>query len=54
MIYPINDGDSPSWMNFQYNQPTAKARVIAYLKNLLAGREKTTWQLMSEEGEIKV
>lgn len=49
MIYPVNDGDSPEWMNHKYDQPTPKERVIAYLKNLRDGKEKTTQQLWEEE-----
>lgn len=48
MIYPVNDGDSPPWMNYKYDQSTAKERVVAYLKNLNSGREKTTGQLWDE------
>lgn len=48
MIYPINDGKSPSWMNFVYDQTTPKARVVAYIKNLVEGKEKTTHQLMEQ------
>lgn len=51
MIYPVNDGNTPKWMNFKYEQPTAKERVIAYLKNLNQGLEKTTYQLMKEHEE---
>ena len=49
MIYPVNDGNSPSWMNHRYDQSTPKARVIAYLENLQAGREKTTMDLTEEQ-----
>lgn len=45
MIYPVNDGNSPKWMNFEYNQNTPRDRVVAYLKNLNQGKEKTTNQL---------
>lgn len=48
MIYPVNDGKSPEWMNFTYDQGTPKQRVIAYLKNLWLGLEKPTWQLWEE------
>lgn len=37
MIYPVNDGK-----NENYQQPTPKERVIAYLKNMKEGKEKTT------------
>jgi len=43
MLYPVNDGQDPD-----YPQPTAKARVIAYLKDLDAGKKKTTAELMEE------
>lgn len=45
MIYPVNDGDSPPWMNYRYDQPTPRERVIAYLKNLSSGKEKSTNEL---------
>lgn len=48
MIYPVNDGESPSWMNFKYDQPTAKERVVAYLKNLRDEKEQTTQQLCQQ------
>ncbi len=51
MIYPVNDGKSPSWMNHTYDQETTKDRVIAYLRNLQDGKEKTTEQLMEEMEE---
>jgi hypothetical protein len=44
MLYPVNDGQHP-----KYQQPTPKQRVIAYLKDLASGAEKTTAQLMMEE-----
>lgn len=43
MIYPVNDGEHP-----RYNQPTPKQRIIAYLKDLRDGKQKTTYQLMEE------
>lgn len=49
MIYPVNDGESPKWMNYKYDQKTAKERVIAYLKNLNEDKEKNTSQLMKED-----
>lgn len=49
MIYGINDGQSPKWMNHVYNQPTPKERVIAYLKNLNTGKEKTVNELIDED-----
>lgn len=45
MFYPVNDGQS-----VKYQQPTAKARVIAYLKDLWLGLETPTWKLMEEAG----
>ena len=45
MLYPVNDGRSPEWMNYRYEQKTPKERVIAYLRNLAEGKEKTTNQL---------
>ncbi len=48
MVYPVNDGQSPTWMNHGYDQVTPKARVIAYLRNLLDGRELTTYEIMDE------
>lgn len=43
MIYPVNDGTDE-----RYQQPTAKERCIAYLKDLRDGKAKTTYQLMDE------
>lgn len=37
MVYPVNDGTNP-----KYPQKSAKERCIAYMEDLLAGREKTT------------
>lgn len=37
MIYRVNDGEHPN-----YQQETARERVIAYLKNLNSGLEKST------------
>lgn len=39
----VNDGNHPN-----YQQPTPKQRSIAYLKNLLAGKELTPMELMDE------
>lgn len=39
----VNDGNHPD-----YQQSTPKARSIAYLKNLLAGKELTPMQLMEQ------
>lgn len=43
MIYPVNDGEHP-----KYKQDTSKQRVIAYLKDLRDGVEKSTHQIMEE------
>ncbi len=43
MVYPVNDGE-----NSKYQQPTPKQRCIAYLKDLISGKEKTTYELMDE------
>ena len=51
MIYVINDGETPTWMNENYDQPTPKARVLAYIKNLRDGKEKNTRQLMEEDAK---
>lgn len=53
MIYPVNDGQSPKWMNYKYKQSTAKDRVIAYLKNLNEKKEKNTNDLLAEEVNVK-
>lgn len=39
----VNDGNHPD-----YSQPTPKQRSIAYLKNLLSGKELTPMQLLDE------
>lgn len=46
MIYPVNDGNNP-----KYQQGTAKERCCAYLKNIIDGKEKTTYELMFEDEE---
>ena len=46
MIYPVNDGENP-----RYIQPTAKARVIAYLKNLDNRLEPSTQELWNRHAE---
>lgn len=43
MVYPVNDGT-----HHQYQQPTPKQRCIAYVKDLISGKQKTTYQLMDE------
>lgn len=48
MIYPVNDGEAPKWMNEKYEQKTPKERVIAYLKNLRDGKEDTTEVLWNQ------
>ena len=47
MVYPVNDGTHPN-----YKQPTAKQRCIAYLQDLMNGKEKTTYQLMEEYDSV--
>lgn len=54
MIYPVNDGEAPKWMNYEYKQRSAKERVTAYLKNLNEGKEKNTEQLWNESTEEKL
>ena len=44
MFFPVNDGKNPN-----YQQPTAKERCIAYLKDLRDGKTKSTSALMDEE-----
>lgn len=44
MIYPINDGTEPS-----YQQETPKQRILAYLRQLAAGEELTTCELLEAE-----
>jgi hypothetical protein len=46
MVYPVNDGQNPD-----YQQDTAKGRVIAYLNDIDCGAQKTTPQLMEEDYE---
>lgn len=43
MVYSVNDGENP-----KYQQPTAKERCIAYLKDLRDGKEKTTQDYYKE------
>ncbi len=43
MIFPVNDGE-----NKDYQQPTPKQRVIAYLKDLRDKKTPTTQDLMRE------
>lgn len=45
MIYPVNDGTHPD-----YPQPTPKERCIAYLEDVLSGKQKTSAQLWDEAG----
>lgn len=44
MVYPVNDGESD-----KYLQSSPKERIIAYLRDLWLGLEKTTWQYMDEQ-----
>lgn len=39
MIYPVNDGK-----NLNYKQDNPKDRCIAYLKNIMCGKEENTMQ----------
>jgi hypothetical protein len=43
MIYPVNDG-----RHKDYPQQTPKARVLAYLADVLTGKQKTIYELMDE------
>ena len=47
MIYPVNDGE-----NAKYQQSTPKQRVLAYLRDLRDGKEKTTPVLWKESEEM--
>lgn len=49
MIYPVNDGENP-----KYQQKNARDRVVAYLENLNAGKEKNTQQLINEQMNRKI
>ena len=44
MIYPVNDKQHP-----KYQQPEAKGRCIAYLKDLKDGKEKNTQDYWNEQ-----
>lgn len=44
MYYPVNDGKHKD-----YPQPTAKARCIAYLTDILDGKKKSTLQMLEED-----
>ena len=46
MLYPVNDGEHPD-----YKQPTPKQRILAYIRDLKSGKQKTTQVLMKEEFE---
>lgn len=43
-IYPVNDGEHPN-----YQQESAKERVLAYLRNLRDGKEMTTPENMEAD-----
>ena len=43
-IYPVNDGTNPD-----YQQPTPRQRVLAYLRALASGDELTTMQAMDRD-----
>lgn len=47
MVYPVNDGLSP-----KYIQETPKQRVLAYLRDIRDGKEKTTYELLDEYMEL--
>lgn len=47
VIYPVNDGTYPG-----YDQPTPKARVIAYLQALAAGAEEITSKSMERHARM--
>lgn len=40
-VYPINDGTNPD-----YPQLTARERCIAYIENVISGKELWTWEAM--------
>lgn len=44
MVYPVNDGSHPD-----YKQDNPRDRCIAYLEDLLAGKQLTTLQSMEED-----
>lgn len=44
MVYPVNDGTNPA-----YGHDTPKERVLAYLRALAAGTQRTTTQIMEDE-----
>jgi len=46
MVYPVNDGEHPN-----YQQSTPKQRCLAYLKDHLAGKAKTTHDVMREDAQ---
>ena len=41
MIYPVNDGKNPN-----YRQDTPKQRCLAYLRDLISGKEQKTFEIM--------
>lgn len=43
MVYPVNDGRAT-----RYPQSSPKQRCLAYFRDLLDGKEKTTIELMNE------
>lgn len=43
MIYDVNDGINP-----KYQQDSPRKRVLAYLKDMIDGKQKTTKQLWKE------
>lgn len=44
MVYPVNDGEHPD-----YQETTPKQRCLAYLRDHLAGKAKTTQDVMRED-----
>lgn len=49
MVYSVNDGT-----NENYKQSSPKERCIAYIKDLMNGKEKTTYQIMEEYDSVKL
>jgi hypothetical protein len=44
MYFPVNDGKDA-----RYPQATPRLRCIAYLKDILEGKEKSTYEMMEED-----
>lgn len=47
MIYPVNDGGDP-----RYPQTTPKARILAYLNDVLDGKVKTSYDYELEQARM--